>query len=113
MTDAKTSEPLIGATVSTDDLGFTGITDIDGKIMVIGIGHLEKVNFSYLGYESLSIPFNRIRSMKGYVKMIESTNIISEVKVYGRRGVAKEEIPMVIDRISKESPFGENGLVRV
>jgi hemoglobin/transferrin/lactoferrin receptor protein len=109
VTDAKTSEPLIGATVSTDDLGFTGITDIDGKIMVIGIGHLEKVNFSYLGYESLSIPFNRIRSMKGYVKMIESTNIISEVKVYGRRGVAKEEIPMVIDRISKESiAFGNS-----
>ncbi|MFK7774027.1 MAG: TonB-dependent receptor plug domain-containing protein, partial [Saprospiraceae bacterium] len=103
VTDAKTGEPLIGATVATDDLGFSGTTDLDGKITLNGIGHLEQVNFSYIGYENLSIPFNRIRSMKGKIKMIEATNIISEVKVYGRRDVAKEEIPMMVDRISKES----------
>ncbi|MFK8009207.1 MAG: TonB-dependent receptor plug domain-containing protein [Saprospiraceae bacterium] len=101
--DAKTGEPLIGATVATDDLGFSGTTDIDGKITLNGIGHLEMVNFSYIGYEDLSIPFNRIRSMKGNIKMVEAQNIITEVKVYGRRDVAKEEIPMMIDRISKES----------
>ena len=103
VTDAKTGEPLIGATVATDDLGFSGTTDLDGKITLNGIGHLEMVNFSYLGYESLSIPFNRIRSIKGKIKMVEAQNVITEVQVFGRRDVAKEEIPMMIDRISKES----------
>ena len=103
VTDARTGEPLIGATVATDDLGFSGTTDLDGKITLNRIGHLEMVNFSYIGYESLSIPFNRIRSMKGQVKMVEAQNIITEVKVYGRRDVAKSEIPMMIDRISRES----------
>ncbi len=103
ITDAKTGEPLIGVSVFTDDMGFSGTTDLDGKITLDGIGHLEVVNFSYVGYEQLKIPFNRIRSMKGNIKMIEAQNIIGEVKVFGRRDVAKEEIPMMIDRISKES----------
>lgn len=103
VTDAKTGEPLIGVSVFTDDMGFSGTTDLDGRIILNGIGHLEVVNFSYLGFEKLSIPFNRIRSMKGKLKMVEAQNIIGEVKVFGRRDVAKEEIPMMIDRISKES----------
>jgi len=101
--DAKTGEPLIGVNVFTDDMGFSGSTDLDGKITLDRIGHLEKVNFSYLGFETLSIPFNRLRTMKGKVKMVEAQNIFTEVKVFGRRDVAKEEIPMMIDRISKES----------
>ncbi len=103
VTDAKTGEPLIGVNVFTDDMGFSGTTDMDGKINLNRIGHLEVVNFSYLGFETLRIPFNRIRSMKGKIKMIEAQNIIGEIKVFGRRDVAKEEIPMMIDRISKES----------
>lgn len=101
--DAKTGETLIGVNVFTDDMQFSGTTDFDGKITLTGIGHLEKVNFSYLGFEKLSIPFNRIRSMKGKIKMVEAQNVFKEVKVFGRRDVAKEEIPMMIDRISKES----------
>lgn len=103
VTDAKTGEPLIGVSVFTDDLGFSGTTDLDGKVTLDKVGHLEIVNFSYIGYESLKIPFKRIRSMKGKIKMVEALNIFTEVKVFGRRDVAKEEIPMMIDRISKES----------
>jgi hemoglobin/transferrin/lactoferrin receptor protein len=103
VTDAKTGDPLIGVNVFTDDMSFSGTTDMDGKITLDRISHLEVVNFSYLGFETLRIPFNRIRSMKGKIKMIEAQNIIGEIKVFGRRDVAKEEIPMMIDRISKES----------
>ena len=103
VTDAKTGDPLIGVNVFTDDMSFSGTTDMDGKITLDRISHLEVVIFSYLGFETLRIPFNRIRSMKGKIKMIEAQNIIGEIKVFGRRDVAKEEIPMMIDRISKES----------
>jgi hemoglobin/transferrin/lactoferrin receptor protein len=109
VTDAKTGESLIGVNVFTDDMGFSGTTDLEGKISLGGIGHLEVVNFSYLGFEKLSIPFNRIRSLKGKIRMAEAQNIIGEIKVFGRRDVAKEEIPMMIDRISKESiAFGNS-----
>jgi len=44
-----------------------------------------------------------VKAMKGKIKMVEAQNIIGEVIVYGRQDVAKGEIPMMIDRISKES----------
>jgi len=102
VTDAKTGEEIIGAHVNTDDMEFTGITDLDGKIILKNIGHLEIVHFTFLGYQKLSLPFKRIRELKGKIRMIEESKLFKEIVVYGRRDDAKEEIPYIIDQVTQK-----------
>ena len=100
--DNKTGEPLIGVNVFTDDMEFTGSTDIDGNIMLESIQHHEYVNFSYVGYETIKYKFHAIRNLKGTIRMVESSNILGEVVILGRQDVSEDEIPYITDRISKD-----------
>ncbi|MEM6963208.1 MAG: TonB-dependent receptor plug domain-containing protein [Bacteroidota bacterium] len=103
VTDIETGEPLIGVNVYTDDMGFTGSTDIDGKIELTNIAHHEKVHFSYIGYQTMSLPFFKIRSLRGNIKMFEITEELTGVVVYGRRDDKKEEIPYIIESVTQKS----------
>ncbi len=100
--DNKTGEPLIGVNVFTDDMEFTGSTDIDGNITLERIQHHEEVNFSYIGYESIKYPFYKILKLKGTIRMVEASNVLGEVVILGRQDIAEDEIPYITERISKD-----------
>lgn len=102
VTEASTGEPLIGVSVFTDRIGI-GSTDINGQVTLKNLQHREVVHFTYIGFEDVNIPFFKIREMKGQVQMAEKVNELAIVEVVGRRDDPKEEIPYMLDRISREN----------
>ena len=95
-------EPIIGATVSTDDNKFQDLTDIDGKVILRDLLYNDILNFSYLGYETLRIPFFEIRKRGGKIVMEEQQNILAEVVVIGRRDDVEEDIPYTVQNITRK-----------
>ena len=92
VTDSRSGEPMIGVNVYTDDMSFAGTTDMDGVIILKNIKHHQVVNFSYLGYKTLSLPFFRIRNMKGQIKMVEGVIEFRELVVIGRRDDSEGDV---------------------
>lgn len=99
--DGLTGEALIAVSVFTDDHTFVAFTDENGQCEIADLGHRDMVNFSYVGYAPLQIPYFELRKMGGIIKMFPSTTLDSIV-IVGRRDDPVEEIPFVVDRISKE-----------
>ncbi|MEM1318739.1 MAG: TonB-dependent receptor plug domain-containing protein [Bacteroidota bacterium] len=97
--DGDSGEPLIGVNIYTDDHKFTAFTDIDGKATLGNLLHRQIVNFSYLGYSTVKMPFYEIRNNNGLVRMYTAT-VLDSIVVVGRRDDPVEEIPYVVNRIS-------------
>ena len=100
--DANTKEELIGVHVYNASKTFTTVTDIDGKVVLENMKHHESITFSYIGYQELTLPFYKIRQMGGVVRMVEAVEILAGVVVIGRRDDPTEEIPYIVDRITRE-----------
>lgn len=105
--DGDTKEPLIGVSIYTNDNKFVVQTDIDGKASIPDLAHREELNFSYVGYSELKVPYFEIRRGERTIKMY-SENVIMGVVVIGRTDAAEEELPYVIDRISAEKIASRN-----
>lgn len=105
--DGETQEPLIGVSVFTDDFEtFTGITDLDGKIKIPNLNYRELLNFTYVGYRDLKIPFFELRKSGGVVKMLVSQAGLDTLVIIGRKDEIANEIPYQSDQISaKEIAF--------
>jgi len=43
--DAQTNEPIIGATINTEDFSFTTITDFDGKAVLEGLTYRGRIRW--------------------------------------------------------------------
>ncbi len=101
--DGTTSEPLIGVSVYTDDMStFTGATDYDGKISIKDLGHRDIINFSYIGYQTLKIPFFELRKKGGVIKLFPGSTGLDTLIIVGRTDAPEEEIPYQINRITKK-----------
>jgi len=98
--DGDTEEPLIGVTIYTKDGPFSTFTDLDGRAKLEGIGHREKVYFTYVGYVDLELPYYEVRQQK--VIRLFTSNTLDSIVVVGRRDEPQEEIPFQIDRITKK-----------
>ena len=82
----ENDEPLIGAGVIVSGQNNGVVTDIDGKFsLTVPRGTI--LEFSYLGYETQSVPATAGSPMK--IIMHEATNIMDEVVVVGY-GVQKK-----------------------
>jgi len=100
--DANSKESLIGVHVFNAENTFTSVTDIDGKVVLKNMKHHETITFSYIGYQELTLPFYKIRQMNGVVRMVEAVEELAGVVVIGRRDDPTEEIPYIIDRITRD-----------
>ncbi|MFK7932796.1 MAG: TonB-dependent receptor [Saprospiraceae bacterium] len=98
----QTGEPLIGVNVYTDDYQFTATTDVDGKVTLVDIDNREEVNFTYVGFQSLKLPFYEIRQRGGKIRMLPEIEALQEVVVVGRRDDTPEDIPLTIENISRK-----------
>ena len=101
--DAKTGEPLIGATVWNVASASGTTTNIEGKAFLDILGHRDIIEISYVGYESLQVPFFELREkMDGIAKLYEAAIQLETAVVVGRKDQPEEEIPYIVQRISKE-----------
>ncbi|MEK7256388.1 MAG: TonB-dependent receptor, partial [Bacteroidota bacterium] len=102
--------PLPGVSVFTDDLKKVATaTDENGKAMLKDLEYREVVNFTFVGYESLRIPFFEIRRRNGIVRMARASVKLAEVVVIGRRDDSPEQVPYTFEKIGKaEIAFTES-----
>lgn len=102
VTDGANGEELVGVSIFTDDQKFVGFTDIQGQVQLPVLSHREMVNFSYVGYDELRIPYFELRKDGGKVKMFAASNLVDSIVVVGRRDDPVEEIPYVVERVTQE-----------
>ncbi len=106
--DSQSGDPLIGVNVFTDDYEtFTGTTDFDGKIEIPTLGHREVVNFSYIGYTTLSFPYYELRT-KSVIRMITDQTGLDTLVIVGRKDEKADEIPYLNERITAEQIAFQN-----
>ncbi|RMG80430.1 MAG: TonB-dependent receptor, partial [Bacteroidetes bacterium] len=95
--------PLIGVHVYTEDHQKVNVvTDLDGKAILKDLQYADIVHFSYLGYQKLSLPFYKIRSLGGIIILKPEVNQLSEIVVIGRRDDRPEEVPFQVKNIDQK-----------
>ncbi len=119
--DAKTEEPLIGATVQLVDTDLGAVTDVDGFFTIENIpAKTYNIKASYVGYEN-EIKFNVVVRTGGIpylnFNLKETVEQLEGVTVRANPFRKSEETPLSIQRLSREEiatyPGGNNDIVKV
>jgi len=121
ITDSKTGEALIGATVKIDGTELGSVTDINGFYTIKNIPtNTYSVTATYIGYNSLT-KYNVVVRSEGNIdlnfKLDESVSELAEVVVTANPFEKLEETPMSIQKLSQEEvatyPGGNNDIAKV
>ena len=96
--------PMIGVNVFTgDQVKVATTTDENGKAMLKDLDYREEVNFTFIGYVPLKMPFYEIKKRNGIVRMTRAVEELAEVVVIGRRDDLPSQVPYSFNKISKEN----------
>jgi hemoglobin/transferrin/lactoferrin receptor protein len=96
-------EPLVGVSVFTaDQQKVATTTDGDGKAILKDVGNREEINFTYVGYAPLRLPFYEIRRRNGIIRMTRLTTELNEVVVIGRRDDLPSQVPYTYTNVTKK-----------
>ena len=95
-------QPLPGVSIYTDDYAVTASTDMEGIAVLKDIKYNQELNFTFIGYQSIKLPFFEIRKKNGKLKMFPEVKDLGEVIVIGRRDDRPEDVPYTTDQVSKE-----------
>jgi hypothetical protein len=119
--DARTQEPLIGATVQLLETVLGASTDIEGKYTVSGIpANTYNIKATYIGYEP-EIKYNVVIRSEGNIdlnfRLKESVEELEGVVVTSNPFSRLEETPLSIQSLSQEEiaayPGGNNDIAKV
>lgn len=95
--------PMPGVNVFTDDMTKVATTtDADGKAILKDLDYRQEVNFTYIGYTALKLPFFEIRKRNGIIRMSRALTQLTEVVVIGRRDDLPSQVPYTFNKITKE-----------
>lgn len=95
--------PMVGVNVFTDDQTKTATTtDENGKATLKDLDYRQEVNFTFIGYNPLRLPFYEIKKRNGIIRMTRAVEELSEVVVIGRRDDLPSQVPYSFNSISKE-----------
>ncbi len=95
--------PMSGVNVFTDDQKKVATTtDENGKAILTDLGHQDLVNFTFIGYVPLKLPFFEIRKRNGIVRMARAVTELAQVVVIGRRDDLPSQVPFTFDKVTKE-----------
>ncbi|HHM21389.1 MAG TPA: hypothetical protein ENJ20_05135, partial [Bacteroidetes bacterium] len=94
--------PLPGVCIYTDDYTVTATTDMEGIAVLKDVKYNQELNFTFIGYRSLKLPFYEIRKKNGKIKMYPEVKELNEVVVVGRRDDRPEEVPYTIGQVTRE-----------
>ena len=100
VTDAKTGEPLIGATVTVKGTALATATDIDGAFQFKDVSPDAKLKVSYVGYESGEFAVNGKSELN--IVLQEDNNLLNEVVVIGYGTMDKKELTSAISHVSEK-----------
>ena len=104
--DAANNEPLPGASVLVIGEKTGTITDMDGKFLLTVKSSKVSLQFSFIGYESQTIPLSGRAEIN--VKLVEDTKTMDEVVVVGygsqRRGDISGAISSIKSDVLKDIP---------
>lgn len=95
------NQPLEFSTVQSESGIFNGISDSLGQVKIPMMGYSDQLIFSYVGMESLRLPFFELRKRGWKVKLRPALSILPSIVVVGRRDEKPEEIPYQIGIITK------------
>ncbi|MDR1610743.1 MAG: carboxypeptidase-like regulatory domain-containing protein, partial [Candidatus Symbiothrix sp.] len=93
ISDKKTGEGIIGASVLIENTNKGAVTDIDGKFSIDGIAAGKyKVKISYLSYQPAEIntEIKAGQTVEINVAMVEAANVLDEVTVVSVRKMNTE-----------------------
>ncbi len=119
--DAKTQEPLIGATILLETTNIGTITDIDGRFSLEGIPpKTYNIIISFVGYTP-STRYNVVIRSGGNpdltVELSESINVLGDVVVTPNPFEKLNTTPLSIQKLSQEEivayPGGNNDIAKV
>lgn len=100
--DAQTKEGLIGVTIFTDDYEtFTGTTDIDGKVNIPSLPFREMINFTFIGYSDVKLPYYELNKKGWRLEMSPSQSSLDTLVIVGRKDEVASEIPYQNQRIAQ------------
>ncbi|GHU69220.1 outer membrane protein [Bacteroidia bacterium] len=88
ISDKKSGESIIGASVLIENTPFGAVTDIDGRFFISGLpAAKQKIKVSYLSYqtEEIGVEVQAGQTVEINVPMTEATNVLNEVSVVGVR----------------------------
>lgn len=100
--DEKTNEPIIGANVKVIGTALGTVTDLDGNYQLKVSASATKVEFSYIGYKTIVIPFypDKLNDFR-VINLQEDSQTLGEVTVVA---FAKQKKESVISSISTIKP---------
>ena len=105
--DGETREPLPGVSVFTEDLSKVALsTDCEGRATIDDsqLSHLDKINFSYIGYATIKLSIFEIRKQEGLIELFPAVDLLTDtLVVIGRRDDRQEEIPYQVARIDAKT----------
>jgi hypothetical protein len=121
VTDARTGEPLIGATVAIEGTALGASTDVNGSYRIDNIPvQTYNLTASYLGYASLT-QYNVVVRSEGNAdlnfELAETTSELAEVVVKPNPFAKLNVTPLSIQKLSQEEvaayPGGNNDIAKV
>jgi hemoglobin/transferrin/lactoferrin receptor protein len=95
--------PLPGVNVFNDDYKKVATTtDTLGRAILKDLKFADEVNFTYVGYVPLKLPFHEIRRLSGIVRMKPTARELAEVVIIGRRDDTPDKVPYAHNQVDKE-----------
>ncbi len=96
-------EPMYGVNIFTNDQQKVATTsDENGKATLKDLDNKDEINFSFIGYNLLRLPFYEIRRRNGIIRMTRSATELNEVVVIGRRDDLPSQVPYTFQKITKQ-----------
>ncbi len=99
VTDANTSEPLIGVSISVEGTTAGTITDLDGKYS-ISVASNASLQFSYIGYVVQKVPVNNQTQL--HVALRTDDHQLEEFVVVGYAVQKKRDVLGAVSKINNE-----------
>ncbi len=95
--------PLPGVNVFTEDLQkIATTTGSNGKAVLTDLDYRDEVNFTFIGYQQLRLPFYEIKKLSGIIRMKPLVSELAEIVVFGRRDDTPDKVPYQTSTISDE-----------
>ncbi|MBI1224731.1 MAG: TonB-dependent receptor plug domain-containing protein [Bacteroidetes bacterium] len=97
-------QPLFGVSVFTNDQEKVATTtDENGKATLKDLDNKDEVNFTFVGFTPLRLPFYEIRRRNGIIRMSRAATELNEVVVIGRRDDLPSQVPYTFTKVTKEN----------
>ena len=101
--DAKSKEPLIGATIEIEGKKTMGVTDCDGHFKLSGLQELSyTLVIRYVGYQPKTIRGIKVGATDLMVEMYADEQTLREVQI---TAAVKQATQTAMVKLAKESPY--------